>query len=169
MYGLDYLLAGIVVRLCKEGLEGPKLLAAGLERSDGICQLGVGGAESVDLVGLGLTVKLHFCTRRVGLDVLELALEGEDLLLKPIIESLELPYSGNNCIGGARSRPVVMLTEIGGGRELVIDADGRQVRCDEIPQSVHCLRMRAEWGSHANKAPEKFTFCNFASGGGGGM
>jgi len=50
-------------------------------------------------------------------DVLELALEGEDLLLKPIIERLELLYSGMIGIGGARNRPVVTLTELGGGWE----------------------------------------------------
>ncbi len=48
------------------------------------------------------------------MDVLELALEGEDLLLKPIIERLELLYSGLIGIGGTRNRPVVTLTEFGG-------------------------------------------------------
>jgi hypothetical protein len=36
--------------------------------------------------------------------------------------------------------------------EVVVDANGREVRCDEIPKSVHCLRMRAKRVSHANQS-----------------
>jgi hypothetical protein len=103
VHGLDDLLARILVRLCEEGLEGPKFLAAelrlrlgllGFEGSDGICicqlLLGVGaleGAEFGDLIGLG----------RIGV------------------------------CGTTRGRPIVTLAEFGGGRERVVDADGRQV------------------------------------------
>jgi hypothetical protein len=50
-------------------------------------------------------------------DVLELALEGEYLLVEPSIERLELLYSGLIGICGTRNRPVVALTECGGGWE----------------------------------------------------
>lgn len=66
-------------------------------------------------VGSALVVKPHLRAQKVSLDVLELVLEGEDLLLEPIIERLELLYSGMIGVAGTRNRPVVALTEIGGG------------------------------------------------------
>ena len=108
--------------------------------------------------------------------MLELALEGEDLLLKPAVEGLELLWS--RMIGiystaavkgcGTESWSVVALTGSCGKREghscgkvvgivvavfvfgkvviwdVVVDANRRKIGGDEIPQGVHCLRMRAK-------------------------
>jgi len=53
VHGLDYLLAGKIVCLCKEGLERPEIVATGFQRSNRICQLDVGSAQIVDFGGLG--------------------------------------------------------------------------------------------------------------------
>jgi hypothetical protein len=68
-------------------------------------------------VGCTLVLKLHFCARKVGLHVLELALEGKNLFLKPVIERLELLYSGAIDVCGTQDGSVVALTGLRRGRE----------------------------------------------------
>jgi hypothetical protein len=102
------------------------------------------------------------------------------LLLEPVIERLEVFYSSMIGICWTLNGPVVALTEPRSGRKshgvaccrgklvgsvvaffvvgkvivlgVVVDVNGRQVRCDEIPQGVHCLRERAKRGSHVNQS-----------------
>ena len=118
--------------------------------------------------------------------MLELALKGKNLLLKPVIERLELLCSGTIGVCGTQGGSVVALTELRRGREshgvvgrcgefvfafffvgkvvvfeVGVEANRRQVRCDVVPQSVHCLRIRAKRGSHVNqRSREHLRFVN---------